>query len=115
MSKRRILLGSLLAIAAALPVAAPRSADARVFIGVGFGFPAFGFGYPYYYPPPVLYAPPPVVYAPPPVYGYGYGVPPVVARCLATGVTCPLRDARPVGAACGCPDAYGRTVGGRVG
>lgn len=104
MSKRRILLGGLLAIAAALTLAVPRTADARVFFGVGFGFPVFGFGVPYYYPPPVVYAPPPVAYGAP-----------VVARCLAVGVTCPLRFARPVGAACGCPDAYGRYVGGRVG
>ena len=105
MNMRRILLGSLLAIAAALPLATPQSADARVVVGIGLGFPAFGFGYPYYYPPP------PVVYAPPPV---PYGAP-VVARCVTGGVICPLRFARPVGASCGCPDVYGRYIGGRVG
>ncbi len=41
MSKRRILLGGLLAIAAALPLATPRSAEARVFFGVGLGFPFY--------------------------------------------------------------------------
>ncbi len=105
MNKRRILLGSLLAIAAALPLATPQRADARVVVGVGLGFPVFGFGVPYYYPTP------PVAYAPPPAY---YGAP-VVARCVTVGVVCPLRYARPVGAACGCPDVYGRYVGGRVG
>lgn len=113
MSKRNVLTGGLLAIAAALPLlAVPGSADARVVVGVGFGFPVFGFGAPYYYPPPpVYYAPPPVVYAPPPV---AYGAP-AVARCIATNVVCPLRFPRPVGAPCGCPDAYGRGVSGRVG
>jgi len=104
MSKRRILLAGLLAIAATLPVATPRNAEARVFFGVGFGFPVFGFGVPYY-PRPAYYYPPPVAYA----------APPLVARCLTVQVGCPLRFARPVGAACGCPDVYGRYIPGRVG
>lgn len=117
MSKRHILKGriplaGLLAIAAALAIATPRSADARVFFGVGLGFPVFGFGVPYAYPPPAYYYPPPVVYAPPP---FAYAPPPVSARCLAVRFACPLRFARPVGAACGCPDAYGRYIRGRVG
>ncbi|MBV9747288.1 MAG: hypothetical protein JO157_00590, partial [Acetobacteraceae bacterium] len=52
MNMRRILLGSLLAIAAALPLATLRSADARVVVGIGLGLPVYGFGVPYYYPPP---------------------------------------------------------------
>ena len=110
MTIRRLLLGSLLAGAAALPVAIPSPAHARVFVGVGLGFPVVPFGYPYYYaPPPVVYAPPPAYY-PPPAYSTG-----AVARCVAPNLTCPLRDARPVGAACGCPDAFGRYLPGRVG
>jgi hypothetical protein len=60
-------------------------AEARVFVGFGFGYPyypapyygypGYYYGYPgyypdpyyYAYPPPAVYAPPPAVYAPPPV------------------------------------------------
>ena len=133
MSKRRFVPGTLLAIAAALPFAMPSSADARVFFGVGIGFPAFGFGGPfyapypypppYYYPPPVVYAPPPppVVYAPPPAsYGYGTtspadGGPSAMARCVTGSIICPLRYVKPVGESCSCPDNAGRLVAGRVG
>jgi hypothetical protein len=46
----------------------------RVFLGFGFGAPAYPYYYPpYVYPPPVIYSPPPV-YAPPPVI---YTAPPV--------------------------------------
>ncbi len=120
MNMRRVLLGGLLAIAAALPVvtAAPPPAEARVFFGVGFGFPVvpFGYPYPYYYaPPPIVYAPPPAYYAPPAYYPpTPYGA--TVARCVAPrNLSCPLHEARPVGAACGCPDPGGRYVPGRVG
>jgi hypothetical protein len=41
-------------------------AEARVFIGFGFGFPGF-VGPPIYAPPPLVLYRPPVVYAPPPV------------------------------------------------
>jgi hypothetical protein len=111
MRPHRILVGSLLAIAAALPLL-PQSADARVFFGVGIGFPVFGFGAPFYYPPPAYYYPPPVVYAPPPV---AYGAPAVLARCTTGGIVCPLPYTKPVGAACSCPDNAGRYVPGRVG
>ncbi len=122
MTKHRILLGSLLAIAAALPIATPGRADARVFIGVGFGFPGIGFGFPYYapyyyppylyrpyyYPPPAYYYPPPLAYAPPPaVYGappvrYGTapasdGAPSAMARCVTGALICPLHYVKPVG------------------
>lgn len=123
MTKLRILLGSLLAIAAALPVVTPGRADARVFVGVGLGFPGIGFGFPYYapyyYPPPAYYYPPPPVYVPPPV---AYGAPPVgdeapsaIARCITGTVICPLRYVKPVGAACACPDSAGGYITGRAG
>lgn len=108
MTKRSLLLGCLLATAAALPfAAAPKPAAARVFVGVGVGVPLVApvpvAPYPYYYPPAV-YAPP-VAYAPPAS----------VARCLAGPFTCPLPYAKPIGAACGCPDGRGSYVGGRTG
>jgi hypothetical protein len=56
------------AILAALLISSP-AAEARVFIGFGFGFPGF-VGPPIYAPPPpplVVYRPP-VVYTPPPIY-----------------------------------------------
>lgn len=54
----------LLALATVAGLALPGVAEARthVFLGFGFGVPAYG----YYPPPPVYYAPPPVYYAPPP-------------------------------------------------
>ena len=124
MTKRRILLGSLLAIAAALPVVAPGRADARVFFGLALGFPGVGFGFPYYapyyYPPPVYYyPPPPPVYIPPPAaYGappIGDGAPSAIARCVTGTVTCPLPYVKPVGAACACPDNAGGTITGLAG
>jgi hypothetical protein len=45
-------------------VSAPNPAEARVFVGFGFGFPI---GFPFYYPPPYPY-PPPAYYPPPPYY-----------------------------------------------
>ena len=137
MSKRRIVLGGLLAAAAALPLVTPGNADARVFIGVGLGFPAFGFGFPYYapyyypyypyyprpiyYPPPVVYPPPPVAYGAPPA-NYGYGTttpgsngPSAMARCVTGAIICPLHYVKPVGQSCSCPDNAGRHVAGRVG
>lgn len=124
MTKRRILLGGLLAIAAALPLAAPGRADANVFFGLGLGFPGIGFGFPlyapYYYPPPVYYyPPPPPVYVPPPVaYGapaVGDGAPSAIARCVTGTVTCPLRYVKPVGASCACPDRAGGYISGLAG
>ena len=60
------LLKIIVFMAALLALTAPggRPAEARVFVGVGIGVPA----YPAYYypPPPVYYVPPPVYYAPPP-------------------------------------------------
>jgi hypothetical protein len=65
MLKSASILGAVvLAAAASLTSGA---AQARVFIGFGFGVPYYAPA-PYYYgPPAVVYAPPPVVYAPPPV------------------------------------------------
>ncbi len=138
MTKHRILAGSVLAIAAVLSVATAQRADARVFVGVGLGFPVFGFGFPYYapsyppyyapyyYPPPAYYYPPPPAYAPPPgAYGgpaTGYGTatpgsegPSAIARCVTDTVICPLRYVEPVGTACSCPDNAGGRVSGRAG
>ncbi len=71
-SKLRMALlagGVVLAGAAA----APGSADARVFIGFGFGVPFYAPYYPYYYGPPAVVYPPPAAYGPPPA---GYAAPP---------------------------------------
>ncbi len=57
--------GFALALGAML---SPRPAEARVFVGFGFGVPLYGPWYappPFAYGPPVVYAPPRVVYAPP--------------------------------------------------
>ena len=81
-----IVGASGLALGSALLTARP--AEARVFVGFGFGFP-IGFPgyyyppYPYpYYPPPVYYPPPPAYYPPPSFYppasyqpSSGYGTP----------------------------------------
>lgn len=61
----------ILALAGLATMSGMPAAQARVFVGVGIGVPA----YPAYYPPPVYYPPPPVYYAPPPVV---YTPPPVV-------------------------------------
>ena len=50
--------------AAALGLGVVTSAQAHVFVGVGFAGPV----YPAYVPPPVYVPPPAVYYAPPPVY-----------------------------------------------
>ena len=73
----------------------------------------FGVAPPVYLPPPVVYAPPPVYYAPP-----AYYVPPAPysatgQACYAGAYVCPLLNAQPVGASCGCP-AYGGRVYGQV-
>ena len=128
MNKPRLILGVLLAAAAALPVVMPGSADARVFVGIGLGFPFFGYGapfyapYPYpppYYPPPVVYAPPPpVVYAPPPAYGTTAAAAPAAstaARCVTRSFVCPLHYEKPLGTACSCPDSVNHLIPGRVG
>ncbi|HVC53678.1 MAG TPA: hypothetical protein VND87_16790 [Stellaceae bacterium] len=64
-------------IAAAGWVAMPTPAQARIFVGFGFGapypgyygYPCCGYPYPYPYPPPVYYPPPPPAYYPPTSYG----------------------------------------------
>ncbi len=52
------------------------AAEARIVVGLGFGFPLFPAPYYYYPPPPVYYAPPPVYYTAPPAY---YTAPPAAA------------------------------------
>jgi len=62
---RRYLNVAVVLGLAALALGLPQAAQARVVVGVGFGFPVYR---PYYYPPPPVYYPPPaVIYAPPPV------------------------------------------------
>lgn len=121
-SVRRRVAAAVLAVGASL-VLAP-AAQARVFLGVGFGFgfPVFGPYYPFY-APPVVVAPPPVVYAQPPLaYGYGPRVtypytPPghaAAPRCFAGAYICPLDRPGVVGGPCSCPTNTGRAPG-RVG
>lgn len=113
LSRARLCLLALLAGAAA----SPSVAQARVFVGFGFGYP--GFYTPFYAPPPVYYAPPvfyppppPVVYAPEPYTAPSFPATP--ARCYAGAYVCPLDRAGPVGAPCSCPGDRGR-VTGRIG
>jgi hypothetical protein len=83
------LAGLLLAIVCGL--AAPNAAEARGFVGFGFGVPL---GPPAYYPPPpVYYAPPPAYYyPPPPAYYYqppqAYAPPSAVGEEAAQDQTC---------------------------
>lgn len=96
--------------AGALLALPPPVAQARVFVGVGFGFPFYAPFYPYYgprvvYAPPYYY-PPPVVYAAPPTYA---AVP--AGRCFAGSYVCPLDRPGPVGAPCSCPTNTGRMAG----
>lgn len=68
MQKGRILryaLSGAMMIATALITS--QGAEARVFIGFGFGFPGF-VAPPIYAPPPPLVYRPAIVYAPPPVF-----------------------------------------------
>jgi len=68
-------IGAAILAAAVLFGAGTSPASARVWVGVGLGFPVYAppvyyypppyYYSPYYYPPPVVYAPPPAVYAPP--------------------------------------------------
>ncbi len=70
----KITMAALLgAVALACGSLAP-PAEARVFVGFGFGAPFYAPPPIYYGPPAVVYAPPPVVYAPPPI---AYAPPPV--------------------------------------
>lgn len=99
---RNALLLGLCAAAMLLPAAA----QARVFVGIGLGFP------PVYAPPPVYYAPPPVYYAPPPPVGYApppesYAPAPAYApayggTCYAGVYTCPAAPNAPAGSQCSC-------------
>ncbi|MBV9859683.1 MAG: hypothetical protein JO038_06240 [Alphaproteobacteria bacterium] len=72
-SKTRRLL-RLAALAAAIGIGGAMlgiaPAQARVFVGIGFGFPGYYYPPPYYYypPPPPYYYAPPAYYAPPPAY-----------------------------------------------
>ncbi|HQT75963.1 MAG TPA: hypothetical protein PLD10_02830 [Rhodopila sp.] len=101
------------------------TAQARVFIGLGLGFPGYyGYGYPYYTPPPVyypppayypppVYYPPPAVYAPPPAYSPAQ---PNYHRqmCYAGQYTCPMEHPVASGASCYCLGNGGQRVPGRA-
>lgn len=66
--------------------AAPTSAAARVFVGIGVPFPGYYAPYPYYYPPAYYpYYPPPPAYYPPPAPAY-YPQPPAAGAPAALGV-----------------------------
>lgn len=122
---RRVFAAAVLALGASLPLVP--AAQARVFLGVGFGFgfPVFGPYYPFYVPP--------VVVAPPVIHGSPYGAygpygphgspaayahaPPghaVAPRCFAGAYICPLDRPGVVGGPCSCPTNTGRAPG-RVG
>jgi hypothetical protein len=79
-SRRLAAAGFAAVLALGAVAAAPHPAEARVFVGVGFGVPLYPPAYYpppyYYYPPPVVYAPPPVVYAPPPAPAAAVAPPP---------------------------------------
>ncbi len=91
---------------AALFVAVPAAAQARVFFGFGvapvFVAPSF------VYPVPPVYAPP--VYAPPAAYGAPAAAP--GTTCYAGRYVCPLQVARPINDSCACPtEGNGRAKG----
>ena len=106
---RRSLAAATLAAGALLALPST-AAQARVFVGFGFGFPVFAPYYPFYpfYAPWVAFAPPPVVYAPPPSAAGPAG------RCFAGAYVCPPDRPGPVGAPCSCPTNTGRAAG-RIG
>ncbi|MBS0638310.1 MAG: hypothetical protein U1E70_11195 [Acetobacteraceae bacterium] len=105
-------------------------AEARVFVGFGFGLPLVA---PYAYPPPVYVAPPPVYYAPPPPVYYTPPPPPTyytpprpytpmpggvqsAARqsCYAGAYVCPMDQPIAPGATCWCPGNGGQRVYGQA-
>jgi hypothetical protein len=116
---RRIMVVSALCAAALGLTCGP--AQARVFVGLGFGLPLYyGPGYyppPVYYPPPIYYAPPPppVYYVPPQTYTPG-----ATARaggqqsCYAGAYVCPMERPVAAGASCYCLGNGGQKVWGRA-
>ena len=98
----------LLPVAAvSLGVAAlPGAAQARVFVGFGFGAPYYApppvYAPPAYYYPPPAYAPPPQPYEP----ATGYG-----GTCYAGPYVCRLAQAQPAGSECSCPGIGARSYG----
>jgi len=117
-SPRRItIVAALCAVVLGL---ASVPAQARVFVGLGFGVPFYGPGY---YPPPVYYPPPPVYYAPPPPVYY---VPPQTyapgptaqagagQSCYAGSYVCPMDRPVAPGAGCYCLGNGGQRVWGRA-
>ncbi|WP_146101937.1 hypothetical protein [Rhodopila globiformis] len=121
-SSLRRIAGIAALCAIALGLAAP-PAQARVFVGFGFGVPwAYGPGFyppPYYYPPPVYYPPPPVYYAPPqtyaPVPSYTPGPTAQVGQsCHAGAYVCPMDRPVAPGSSCYCLGNGGQRIWGRA-
>lgn len=103
-----------LLLAAASLVAAPAAAQARVFVGVGFGVgPVFVAPPPVYYAPqPYYYAPPPVVaYAPPPYTPAPYATPAPGTICATARFSCPMSQPGILGGSCTCPAPGGVASG----
>ncbi len=100
-SRKGVRVSLILGLCAAT-VLLPAAAQARVFVGIGLGFPPVYAPPPVYYaPPPVYYGPPPVAYAPPPPYtpappGYS-------GTCYAGVYTCAAPPNLPPGSQCACP------------
>jgi hypothetical protein len=103
-SRKGVRVSLILGLCAAA-LLLPAAAQARVYVGVGLGFP------PIYAPPPVYYAPPPVYYGPPlpPAVAYAPGpsyepVPPGYGgTCYAGAYTCAAAPNLPPGSQCACP------------
>lgn len=103
--------GSLILGICAAMLALPAAAQARVFVGIGLGFPPVYAPY-YAPPPPVYYAPPPAYYAPPPPPVSYAPAPPVNytpapagygGTCYAGVYTCAAPANLPAGSQCSCP------------
>jgi hypothetical protein len=117
LSRPAAALGAL--AVGSLALASPAHAWWRGGVFVGIAPPPLYFGPPVFFSPPIVYAPPPVVYAPP---GSGYAgpgaFPPPPAgfgqSCFAGAYMCPLPQSFPFGAACSCPDNFGRRVFGQA-
>lgn len=118
-ASRKCVRVSLILGLCAAAVLLPAAAQARVFIGLGLGFPPVYAPPPVYYaPPPVYYPPPPVAYAPPPAYAppSSYAAPPSAYAqdppsygggyggiCYAGAYTCAALPNASSGSPCSCP------------
>ena len=117
-SLRRI--AAVAALSAAVLGLGSAPAQARVFVGFGFGVPwVYGPGF---YPPPIYYPPPPVYYAPPPPPVY-YTPPQTYTpgptaqggqSCYAGSYVCPMDRPVAPGSSCYCPGNSGQRIWGRA-